>query len=474
MQDDFLEENLNFDIEAIPDVVSQTVMQEDAMHMLNNFAYEKNDKEDVYGSNTKEAVLHVEQRFLDDNMILFKRRSKAYKLRYWVVVVGVVVVAVSHGVEAWLSIRRVWLGVPAVRSSVAAVVSVPVIVFLDKTNMAPKTYYLIENINHTIERWRLKVRVSRLWNMLDFGNKKNTNRIEMLLIVEKGEKIHAVIHKKLIPSYEKFLKEGSVYIIDRFSVEHQQGNYRPCDHTYKITIKWDTKLTSIDGINDEIPLYKFQFLSFKDYQQDVIGRLHTISETKNYNKEDGQSFRRRDIMIKDESGYVLKITLWDDIVDQIPLNIFDDKESNKIVIATSTIGKEFQGIYHLSSTMSTKLYINLGIPEGKFFCCKATIAKVLNDTTWYYMSCEQCKKTVFNDEITYWCKTCNMPIPRPAPRYYLRLKIEDTMGFLNIIAFENEAEILTQNPANSLFDLYNQEEEYKSAFAILDKMIGTN
>ncbi|KAF6157813.1 hypothetical protein GIB67_038281 [Kingdonia uniflora] len=239
--------------------------------------------------------------------------------------------------------------------------------------MAPKTYNLIENINHTIERWRLKVRVSRLWNMLDFGNKKNTNRIEMLLIDEKLH-ISGIYHLSSTMSVKLYINLGIPEV---------------ASFTQKCSLM-DGHLTSI-----------------------------TNAITNNPSTDESMFKNRKTIL---------------EIKDTV-----SEPES-----------------------------------KGKFFCCKATIENVLNDTTWYYMSCEQCKKKDVNDRTTYWCKTCNMPIPTPTPRYCLRLKIEDTTGFLNIIAFENEEEILTQTPANSLFDLYNQEEEHESAFTILDKMIGTN
>ncbi|KAF6135063.1 hypothetical protein GIB67_002601 [Kingdonia uniflora] len=89
-----------------------------------------------------------------------------------------------------------------------------------------------------------------MWYMYDFIDKKDINRIEMLLIDEKGDKIHTIIYKKLVSSYGKTL------------------------------------------------------------QEDVIGKLHAISEIKNYNKDDGRSFRRKDIMIKEERNFSL-------IVDKI-------------------------------------------------------------------------------------------------------------------------------------------------------------
>ncbi|KAF6140240.1 hypothetical protein GIB67_000288 [Kingdonia uniflora] len=115
-----------------------------------------------------------------------------------------------------------------------------VAVTTDKVNMVTKSYNLIENVNHTIDRWKIKVRISRMWYTYDFIDTKGINRIEMLLINEKGDQMHAIFYKKLVSSYDKTLHE------------------------------------------------------------DVIEKLHAISEIKNCNKDDGRSFRRKDIMIKEE------------------------------------------------------------------------------------------------------------------------------------------------------------------------------
>ncbi|KAF6155164.1 hypothetical protein GIB67_019690 [Kingdonia uniflora] len=110
-----------------------------------------------------------------------------------------------------------------------------------------------------------------MWYMYDFIDKKDINRIEMLLTDEKGDQIHAIIYKKFVSSYDKTLQEG-VFLIYRFYVEHQQGNYHPCDHKYRITFKWDkkdkddssqttinSKVKQIDAIGpEEAPNYKLK------------------------------------------------------------------------------------------------------------------------------------------------------------------------------------------------------------------------
>ncbi|KAF6155240.1 hypothetical protein GIB67_019766 [Kingdonia uniflora] len=218
--------------------------------------------------------------------------------------------------------------------------------------------------------------------MYDFGNKKDINRIEMLLIDEKGDQIHAIIYKKLVSSYEKTLQEGIFHLSSTMS----------------------TKLY----FNLPIP----EVINFKDCS--IEGHVTSITNaTSNSPSKDESMFKNRKTILEIK-------------------DINDEQE------------------------------LKCNIHE-MYFSCNVVITKVLNDTTWFYMSCGQCKKKIVKAEITYWCPSCNLPVSIPIPRYCLRLKIEDNTGYLIVIAFENEAETLTKTP----------DEEHDTAFSILDNMIGT-
>ncbi|KAF6148579.1 hypothetical protein GIB67_042538 [Kingdonia uniflora] len=93
--------------------------------------------------------------------------------------------------------------------------------------------------------------------------------------------------------------------------------------------------------------------------------------------------------------------------------------------------------------MATKIYVNLDVPE------------ILN----FKESCDNYKKKVINDNSNYWCKTCNFKISIPTPRYCLRQKIEDDTGYINIVAFDNETEILAKTTVKVFYELYNKDND---------------
>ncbi|KAF6155943.1 hypothetical protein GIB67_039274 [Kingdonia uniflora] len=179
----------------------------------------------------------------------------------------------------------------------------------------------------------------------DFNDKTIINR----------DQIH-VIHKNLITSYDNILQGGNIYFIDRFSADYPQNIYRPYNSTYKITLKWDTNIKFLEDDNHNIPRYKFMFVNLND-----ISSRHSQNT---YLTAHAFDFR----------GCVIKITLWDNIANQVLTDISMAKESPSLMIVTSTVVKEFKyislfkfilllGVYNLLSTMATKIYVNLDVPE---------------------------------------------------------------------------------------------------------------
>ncbi|MCI10598.1 replication factor A protein [Trifolium medium] len=88
-----------------------------------------------------------------------------------------------------------------------------------------------------------KVRVIRFRKVPAYLNSNEHISIEMVLVDDKGAKIHATIRKQLIHMFESKLEEGHVYEMSNFSVFPQSGNYRTTLHPYKLVFHLRTKVT---------------------------------------------------------------------------------------------------------------------------------------------------------------------------------------------------------------------------------------
>ncbi|KAK7275882.1 hypothetical protein RIF29_17008 [Crotalaria pallida] len=137
----------------------------------------------------------------------------------------------------------------------------------------------VSEVDASKESWTLCARVIRMYPAFRFKNPRPYS-LEMVLLDESGDKIHASIRKTLIYKFERLLKEGNVYLIFFFGVRKSCGNFLTTRHPYHINFELDTEVKPVSHSN--IPRNSFSFVSAADivklgdmspYLVDVIGLL---------------------------------------------------------------------------------------------------------------------------------------------------------------------------------------------------------
>ncbi|XP_075657455.1 replication protein A 70 kDa DNA-binding subunit D-like [Castanea sativa] len=157
-----------------------------------------------------------------------------------------------------------------------------------------------------------------------------------------------------------------------------------------------------------------------------------------------------------------------------------DRSKSTILIITSTTVKSFMNQLSLSSTYSTKVYINLDHQQDyihwdseevaknkrtireiiKFleqsksqeaiFYCMAVVKKVNAENGWYYISCTDCHKNAKTIGSTFWCEGCKKEFSSPTRRYWLELHVKDVSGSTIFVVFDKEAEKIVRIPATQV------------------------
>ncbi|KAF9592254.1 hypothetical protein IFM89_012830 [Coptis chinensis] len=82
--------------------------------------------------------------------------------------------------------------------------------------------------------------------------------------------------------------------------------------------------------------------------------------------EQGVIAKKRNIFLQDERGNKLRVTLWTKIASEIDNKTNSLKTQPPVLIVTSASVNFFKGqagVYDVSTTRSSKIYSNLGIPE---------------------------------------------------------------------------------------------------------------
>ena len=78
----------------------------------------------------------------------------------------------------------------------------------------------------------------------------------------QGDMIHAMVKKEDISLWEEKLVEGHTYIMHNFKIMKNQGQFRVCDHPYKLLFIGATTIK--EQRISSIPLNIYNFKSIED------------------------------------------------------------------------------------------------------------------------------------------------------------------------------------------------------------------
>ncbi|KAK7303560.1 hypothetical protein RJT34_14468 [Clitoria ternatea] len=127
--------------------------------------------------------------------------------------------------------------------------------------MRDSNYKLVANLDDCTDKCKIMVRIIRLWNHVHAGS-KDISSIKMILMDEKGSKIHASIFKRdLISRHKGILIDGRCYTIYRFTMLKINGEYKTIKHDHRIMFNYGTK---VKVYNVMLPINSFDFVPFND------------------------------------------------------------------------------------------------------------------------------------------------------------------------------------------------------------------
>ncbi|XP_045817402.1 replication protein A 70 kDa DNA-binding subunit A-like [Trifolium pratense] len=360
----------------------------------------------------------------------------------------------------------------------------------------------LNDLSGVARKSTVKVRITRLWDTWNINKRKGMISIDMVLMDEKHNYIHGTIPSRFAHLFKDILQEGKIYVIDTFTVLKNKETYIIVENnTSMLQFSGSTNFTPQEFDDGKIPRYVFEFVHFEELHKrdnqahaDVIGVIINITPIEERTSVNGKT----DIMslyLRNESGDILKVTLWDGYV-----SVFDKKlkkykhatiEPN-VAIFTSILVKQYKGEFFVQSSRSTTIYINIDIPEAielaqsskvanvmdesvnlpllvvhpkvnkvktiseildiaasgsnmnDVYHCAATVDDILVKNGWYYVSCPDCRKTVSPTETGFKCDHCKVDIAYPKTRFRLELQVKDRTATTIFVLFDEVAEQVVQ------------------------------
>ncbi|KAG5087786.1 hypothetical protein JHK86_000398 [Glycine max] len=115
----------------------------------------------------------------------------------------------------------------------------------------------IRSIDGSKETLKLVVRITDLWFV---GTPNKSEQAEMVFVDSEGDQIHAICKSDHLKSWKADLKENCTYAMHNFKVVKNDGQFRVCEHEYKLFFIGVTVVREADW--HELPFKEFGFVEF--------------------------------------------------------------------------------------------------------------------------------------------------------------------------------------------------------------------
>ncbi|KAI3901444.1 hypothetical protein MKW92_019823 [Papaver armeniacum] len=138
------------------------------------------------------------------------------------------------------------------------------------------------------------VRVTRKWEELDFISSNDVTSVDMVIVDEQGDELHAIIPKNLTWKFDKQIREVGLYTVEKLHLTAAKPKFRPAKSEKRGYFLRNTSLSALDAYSVSIIPHNFCFTEFEALKlnlqnihlTDVVGFLKTITNIQGLNNED--------------------------------------------------------------------------------------------------------------------------------------------------------------------------------------------
>ncbi|KAH1215113.1 Replication protein A DNA-binding subunit C [Glycine max] len=220
----------------------------------------------------------------------------------------------------------------------------------------------IKSIDGSKETLKLAIRITDLWFV---GTPNKSEQAKMVFVDSEGDQIHVVCKPDQLKSWKANFKENSTYVMHNFKVVKNDGQFRVCEHQYKLVFIGVTFIREVDL--HELPFKEFRFVEFANVVAgnfvagllvDIIGVVDLVLFRHVSLKNTMVVFRMKDL-----SGEILSCTLWENYYMQF-LSYLNERGNDgpMVIILTHARIKDAQASVS-NSFKASKLLINEPILE---------------------------------------------------------------------------------------------------------------
>jgi replication factor A1 len=364
--------------------------------------------------------------------------------------------------------------------------------------------YPIEGITPYANRWTIKARVTSKSDIKTWHKATGDGKLFSVNLLDESGEIKATGFNDQCDMLYDVLQEGSVYYISTCRVQLAKKQFSNLPNDYELTFERDSKVEKAEDSRD-VPQVRFNFTNIKDLQNvekestiDIIAVVREVGQIDQIKSKTTQKpYDKRDLLLVDESGYSIKMTIWGKVATSFnemmgtviafkgaKVSDFGGRSlsllSSGSMVVTPDITEghvlkawfDLDGVtakYETHANMSsvgtaggrtdeakTILQVKddgLGMGETPdYFTLTASISYIKKDN-FCYPAClsEGCNKKVEDmGDGTWRCEKCQINHNRPEYRYIMSLNVIDHTGQIWLSCFDEVGRTIMGMSANDL------------------------
>ncbi|TKV97445.1 hypothetical protein SEVIR_9G494900v4 [Setaria viridis] len=389
-----------------------------------------------------------------------------------------------------------------------------------RLSMTRRVHPLI-SLNPYQGNWVIKVRVTSKGNLRTYKNARGEGCVfNVELTDEDGTQIQATMFNEAAKKFYPMFELGKVYYVSKGSLRIANKQFKTVQNDYEMTLNESAVVEEAEG-ETFIPPVQYNFVKIDQLGSyvngrelvDIVGVVQSVSPTMSIRRKlDNETIPKRDIVVADDSGKTVSISLWNDLATTTGQELLDMVDSSPIIAIRSLRVSDFQGV-SLSTVGKSTLMVNPDLPEvhnlkswydneGKgtsmapigadmgaaragglrsmysdrvflshitsdpnmghekpvFFSLNAIISHIKPDQNMWYRACKTCNKKV-TEAVGggYWCEGCNKNDAECSLRYIMVIKVSDPTGEAWVSVFNEHAERIIGCSADELDRIRKEE-----------------
>ncbi|XP_074360911.1 uncharacterized protein LOC141701155 [Apium graveolens] len=284
----------------------------------------------------------------------------------------------------------------------------------------------IENLQKNRTTWRLKVRVTRIWETISPEN-GSIRGYNLILLDDDNSHVHAYVFPDNWKAIGKDVVEGHVYRFENYTVRDTVGKLKPVSTNLCIRLLGSTIIQRVkdDGM---IPHYKFEFMDLGDLEEEI----------KHLGENENPEFAANLIGVIDKYEKVNRISTKYGPRDVVRFMLTDGRVSHKVSIWGELVIATNEAFIKAEE----KPIITI-----KKVCCTFKILKIEDVDNWWYYSCYKFKADVQKEGKRFRCENCKKNWTFAEKRFRLIVLAEDSTLTTNIILMDRVLKRLAGNTA---------------------------